>query len=51
MINSTINTIEGLIEEIDNYLNDLHIEEPKNYKIAEQQKKILERTLEQLNDL
>ena len=45
MIDSTIETVEGLIESINDYLEDAHIDKPLNYSIAEEQKKILENTL------
>jgi len=48
MINSTIITVKGLIEELDNYLADMPIEPTENYLIAELQRIILVDTLNQL---
>jgi len=48
MIDSTLETIKGLIESINDYLDDVHIDKPLNYSIAEEQKKILEKTLNSL---
>jgi len=48
MIDSTIETVKGLIDNINDYLEDAHIDKPLNYSIAEEQKKILENTLKRL---
>lgn len=48
MINSTIETVKGLIDSINDYLEDLHVDSPEKYIQAEQQRDILEQTLVQL---
>jgi hypothetical protein len=51
MTNYVVDTVKGIITEIDYFLNDYHTEKPENYIKAEKQKEILIKTLEELNKI